>query len=105
MSAHTPSDDPFPKLRLSVRLLDQCKTSVEQDASHRCCAYDALPCTLEIVCYKSAEGEFASCLLSGSLRLSLGQDWQKNAADHEFRHKACRSVAMGWPVYIPISAE
>ena len=37
--------------------------------------------------------------------VELSQDWQKNAAGHEFRHKACRSVAMGWPVYIPISAE
>ena len=26
---------------------------------------------------QSAEGEFAGCLLSGSLRLSSGQDWQK----------------------------
>ena len=37
----------------------------------------ALLCMSETVCYSSAEGEFASCLLSGSLRLSLGQDWQK----------------------------
>ena len=27
------------------------------------------------------------------------------AAGHELKHKACRSVAMGWPVYIPISDD
>ena len=46
----------------SVNLLDQRNTSVEQDASHNCWAYDALPCMSEIVSYQSAGGEFASCL-------------------------------------------
>ena len=37
---------------------------------------DVLLCVSEIVCYKSAEGEVAGCLLSGSLRLSLGEELQ-----------------------------
>ena len=48
----------------SVNRLDQCNISVEQDALHSCWAYDALLCMSEIVCYKSAEGESASCKLA-----------------------------------------
>ena len=80
------SDDQFPKLHLSestVNRLDQRNISVEQDALHSSCwAYDALLCMSGIVCYKRAEGEFAGCLLSGSLdsdlRLRSGQAWQKS---------------------------
>ena len=54
----------------SVNRLDQRNMSVKQDALHSCWAYDVLLCMSETVCYKSAEGEFAGCLLSGSLRLS-----------------------------------
>ena len=60
-----------------VNRLEFRNISVEQGALHSCWAYDALLCMSEIVHYKSAEGEFADCLLSGSLRLRSNQDWQK----------------------------
>ena len=62
----------------------------------------------KIVCHKSAEGECAGCVLLLAVRESEaehGSGLAENAAGHEFKHKARRSVAMGWPVYIPISAD
>ena len=43
-----------------------------------------------------------------AVRESEAEVWSRLAeivAGHDFKHKACRSVAMGRPVYIPISAE
>ena len=60
---------------------------------------------LEIVCYKSAERECVGCMLSGNLEAELRSRLAENAASIEFKHKARRSVTMGWPVHIPITAE
>ena len=89
----------------SVNCLDRRNISVKQDALHSCWAYDALLCMSEIVCYKSAEGEFAGCLLSVVSEAEARSRLAEIAAGHEFKHKACRSVAMGRSVYIPIPAE
>ena len=43
-----------------------------------------------------------------AVRESEAEVWSSPAeivAGHEFKHKACRSVAMARPVYIPTSAE
>ena len=54
----------------SVNRLDQRNISVKHGCFAQLLGYDVLLCMSKIVCYKSAEGEFAGCSLSGSLRLS-----------------------------------
>ena len=65
---------------------------MKQDALHKCWAYDVLLCMSETVCYQSR------LLTVRESEAELRSRLAENAAGHEFKHKACRSVTMGYPV-------